>query len=293
MAINITSDWHIHSTSSCDGHMAFKDLIKIMPEKGIVNFGVSDHLSTPMMLPDLINSRKDFDAIKPSAGPLNFHFGIEASSISKWELEMMLQKGLGDRNLGIRQGGPYNDEPAMFLTKELVDEYKIEYVIAGVHFALYVPLERHAVIDSYHRQNMFLANNPLVTIIAHPWWFGDVKGYWAEPDGKMLTGPWFDDFTIIPKSMHEEFAAAVVQNNKIIEISMVMILGPQWTEKFKSQYLDWLSFMKSKNVKFSIGSDCHGPDYSIDGYQIPIDLRKAERILAGAGFTDADIWCMI
>jgi hypothetical protein len=35
----------------------------------------------------------------------------------------------------------------------------------------------------------------------------------------MLTGdPWFDDFAgRIPRSMHDEFAAAVVENEKIVE----------------------------------------------------------------------------
>ena len=293
MTMNITSDWHIHSTSSYDGHIELKDLIKMMPEKGIVNFGVSDHLSTPMQLYDLVNSRKEFDAVKSSLGSLNFNFGIEISSMSKWEMEMMLQKGLGDRNFGIREGGPSDDEAAIFLTKELVDKYNIEYVLGGVHFGLYVPFEREAVICSYHRQNMFLANHPLVTIVAHPWWFG---GYWGDSDGKMNAEPWFDDFAgKIPMSMHDEFASAVVQNNKIVEISMTLVLGTIYTEKFKRDYLNYLAYLKSKNIKFSIGSDCHGPNYTIDdGSASPaeVDLRKAEKLLTSVGITNKDIWCL-
>jgi len=288
--MHITSDLHIHSMSSYDGHIALKDLIKMMPEKGIVNFGVSDHLTTPMQLCDLVNSRKEFDAVKSSSlGSSNFHFGIEVSSMSKWEMELMLQKGLGDRNFGIREGGPYDDEAAIFLTKELVDTYNIEYVLGGVHFCLYIPFEREAVIRSYHRQNMFLAGHPLVKIIAHPWWFG---GYWADPDGKMTTDPWFDDFAgKIPKSMHDEFASAVVQNNKIVEISMIMILGALYTEKFKRDYLNYIAYLKSKNIKFSIGSDCHGPNYTLDdGVGAEVDLRKAEELLSSVGITNEDIW---
>ncbi|MHB0946163.1 MAG: PHP domain-containing protein [Sedimentisphaerales bacterium] len=291
--MNITSDWHIHSASSYDGHIELKDLIKIMPKKGIVNFGVSDHLTTPMQLCDLVNSRKEFDAVKSSSGSLNFRFGIEVSSMSKWEMETMIQKGLGHRDFGIREGGPYDDEAAIFLTKELVNEYDIEYVLGGVHFGLYIPFEREAVIRSYHRQNMFLANNPLVTIIAHPWWFG---GHWADSDGKMTTDPWFDDFAgKIPVSMHDEFASAVVQNNKIVEISMTLVLGALYTEKFKHDYLNYLAYLKSKNIKFSIGSDCHGPNYTIDDGSInpaEVNLRKAEELLDSVGIGNEDIWCL-
>lgn len=293
MTMNITSDWHIHSKCSYDGHIEIKDLIRMLSEQGIFDFGVSDHLTTPMQLCDLVNSRKEFDTVQSSSGFLNFHFGVEVSSMSKWEMEMMTKKGYGDRNFGMREGGPYDDEAAIFLTKELVDKYNIEYVLGGVHFGLYVPFERNAVIRSYHRQNMFLANHPLVTSIAHPWWFGR---HWADPDVKMMTEPWFDDFAgKIPMSLHDEFASAVVQNAKLVEISMILILGRLYTEKFKHDYLDYLAYLKSKNVRFSIGSDCHGPNYTLDDGLIDpveIDLRKAEGLLASVGITNEDIWCL-
>ena len=72
---------------------------------------------------------------------------------------------------------------------------------------MYVPFELDAVIRDYHRQNMFLALHPLVTIVAHPWWW---MGHWADGEGNYPAEPWLDDFACIPRSMHDEFAAATV-----------------------------------------------------------------------------------
>ncbi|HOJ30829.1 MAG TPA: hypothetical protein PK165_08100, partial [bacterium] len=95
--------------------------------------------------------------------------------------------------------------------------------------------------------------------------------------------PWFSDFNVIPKSMHDEFADAVVRNNKIVEINLhAIFLHPSYPENFKMQYLEYLSFLKSKGVKFSIGTDCH-QSYNLD-------LEKAASMIEKAGITEQDIW---
>ena len=91
--------------------------------------------------------------------------------------------------------------------------------LAGTHWPMYVPLEREAVIRDYHRQNMFLATHPLVDIVAHPWWW---MGHWMDRDGNFPAEPWFDDFDVIPRSMHQEFAAAA----KSITLRLKSILQP-------------------------------------------------------------------
>ena len=47
--MQITSDWHIHSTNSYDGHLPMPRLIEQASEKGVIEFGVADHLSTPIV----------------------------------------------------------------------------------------------------------------------------------------------------------------------------------------------------------------------------------------------------
>lgn len=49
----------------------------------------------------------------------------------------------------------------------------------------------------------------------------------------IMTGPWFDDFSVIPKSIHEEFAAAVLDNNKIVELNTDFFVSESYTDYFK------------------------------------------------------------
>ncbi len=87
------------------------------------------------------------------------------------------------------------------------------------------------------------------------------------------TLPWFDDFKIIPKSIHNEFANALIENSKFHEINLAAILlSNHYEKKFKLQYLEYLVYMKEQGVKFSIGSDCHDENYAID-------FKKANNLL--------------
>ncbi len=117
---------------------------------------------------------------------------------------------------------------------------------------------------------MFLATHPLVNIVAHPWWY---MGPYKNKENQYITLPWFDDFTVIPNSIHEEFANALIENNSYHEINLgAILLTPAYTDKFKNQYLEYLAYMKSLGVKFSVGSDCHNATYNID-------FNKANKLL--------------
>ena len=148
---------------------------------------------------------------------------------------------------------------------------------------MYVEKEPEALIRDFHRQNMFLACHPLVTIVAHPWWW---HGKWIDPDGKYRTKPWFEDFSVIPASLHDEFAAAVKENGKIVEINLwAMLLTHAYEESFKRQYLEYLAGLKSRGVKFSIGSDTHEGKYQVD-------LVESARRLDSVGITEQDLWTL-
>lgn len=71
LASHFTSDWHIHSRNSCDeACMEVPVLIRMAADKGIRDYGLTDHIHTPFNLPDLAASRKEFLESKP---PPNFH----------------------------------------------------------------------------------------------------------------------------------------------------------------------------------------------------------------------------
>jgi len=279
--MKITSDWHIHSRNSCDSaSMTVRDIIAGAAERGIRHYGLTDHVHTPFNLPDLAASRKEFDAAN---GPAEFHFGVEASCVSQWEIDEIATGRYDNPVFGLREGGPAGADLAIAITREDIDAYDIEYVIGGVHWPMYVPIEREAVIRDYHRQYMFLAGHPLVDIVAHPWWW---QGYWEDADGCFRGDPWFDDFGKIPASMHAELAAALVAGGKALEINLhAMILNRRYTEHFKRQYLAYLADMHSRGVALALGSDCHSPTYEPD-------FETAAEMLQSIGIRDEELWLL-
>ena len=276
--MKITSDWHIHSGNSCDcACMKMSALIESAAAKGITDFGVSDHLHSLYNLPDIQASRREFLACGP--GP-RFHFGVEASCVSRWELEEIAAGRCQDPVYGIREGGPPGAPLAVALTKEDIRTCGVEYVVGGTHWPIYVPLEREAIIRDYHRQNMFLAAHPLVDIVAHPWWW---QGHW-EKNGMFNAEPWFDDFDHVPRSMHEEFAATAIQHETVVEINLdANLLNGCYPERFKRQYLDYLAGLAERGVKLCIGSDCHNATYRVD-------FEKASQMLDSVGIREDHLW---
>jgi len=277
--MTITSDWHIHSRNSCDGAcMAISDLISAAPNKGIRDYGLTDHIHTPFNLPDLSESLKEFLANTP---PPNFHFAVEVSCVSQWEIDEVAAGKYNNPVYGVRSGGPANGPLAIGLNTEDIATYQIEYIVGGTHWPMYVPVEREAIIRDFHRQNMFLATHPLMDIVAHPWWW---HGHWQDPDGRYTTGPWLDDFGKIPDSMHKEFAAAATEHHTVVEINIsAMLLNRSYPERFKQQYLEYLAELKSQGVKLCVGSDCHSAQYEID-------FEKAALMLDTVHIKDEDLW---
>ena len=279
--MKITSDWHIHSRNSCDqACMAVADLVREAAAKGIEDFGLTDHIHTPYNLPDLERSREEYDGVDPSP---RFHFGVEASVVSKWELDQVAAGAVAKPVYGVRQGGPAGAELALGLTQDDIVRLGIEYVVGGTHWPMYVPYERDAIIREFHRQNLFLAQHELVDIVAHPWWW---HGHWRGNDGMFEAEPWFDDFGHIPTSMHDELAATVVEHGKAIEINPgAILLNPGYPERFKEQYLEYLAGLKARGVRLSIGSDCHSQHYSID-------FPTVETLLDRTGIRTEDLWTL-
>ena len=281
--MKITSDWHIHTRNSCDeACISVSTLVARAAQRGITDFGISDHLHTPFNRPDIAASRKEY--LENNPGP-RFHFGIEISCVSRWEIDQIVAGKNQDKNpvYGIRQGGPPGEPLAIALSQQDIDELGIEYVVGGTHWPMYVPFEREAIIREFHRQNMFLATHSLVTIVAHPWWW---HNHWQDPDGGYRTEPWLDDFRKIPQSMHDELAAAAIQHRKVVEINMEgILLNAGYPEAFKRQYLNYLAGLKSRRVPLCIGSDTHDDTYHAD-------FEQLSRMLDSVGITEPDLWML-
>ena len=277
--MTINSDWHIHSRNSNDvASMSMAQIIRQTEARGIIDYGITDHMHTPFNKPDIVNSRKEFE--ESGASP-HFHFGVEASCVSQWEISEIAKGRCDNPVRGIRTGGPANGPFAIGLTEKDIQEYSIEYVLGAVHWPIYVPPERETIIRHYHAQNMFLVSHPLVDIIAHPWWW---RGHWQDSAGNYRAEPWFDDFNHIPKSMHNEFAAAACEYETVVEINLdAILLNHRYPDRFKQQYLEFMAELKLSGVKLCVGSDCHMADYGID-------FEAASKMLVQVGITNEDLW---
>lgn len=272
-------DWHIHSHHSpCSGaEGSLGDIVREARAENLEHFGVSDHLHCRLNLSALEASRREFDQLGPVSG---FHFGVEVSCLREWDLEENDAKGPKGSLFGVQRNGPPDGALTVFFPEGLRGRLGIEYVIGGAHWPLGAPVKRQPMIRSYHRQNMFLAQHPEVDIVAHPWWW---MGEWQDADGMFRTLPWFDDFRIIPTSIHREFAAAIIENSKAVEINAEMLLCVEYPGHFAEQYLDYLAFLKSCGVTFAIGSDAHKPVHLTR-------VREIEKFVDVLGLTSEHLW---
>jgi hypothetical protein len=244
---------------------------------GISRFGFSDHLHCHMNLPQLRRARQEFDALADKTGA---HFGIEVSCLRVWDIEQNEAAGGTGHIYGVWEGGPA-DAPLTIYWPDEIAELAPEYVIGGAHWPLGVPLERDAVIRSYHRQNMYLAQRPEVTIVAHPWWW---EGHWRTADGRYPDLPWLSDFTVIPTSMHEEFAAVLRETGTYMELNAgAIFFNAHYPPTFARQYLEYVAFMKSLGVRFALGSDSHDAKYE------PC-LERLHEVLTPLRLTNEDFW---
>ena len=235
----ITKDWHIHTHCSCDSAcMTFEDLVSEAKELGITDFGVSDHYHTTIQESDIAASRREYEEtlLRHSELKGHFHFGMEATLVSKWEAEKIARGEYDELPVyGFRSGGPKNAEVCFDFDEEFMEKYKIEYVIAGMHWPMYCDIDMESVVKEYHRQYMYAATHPFTDILAHYMWC-DVHLFTNVWNIKDFKNP-LADFNVIPFSMKDELKAALKENNVAFELNN-WLFNDNLGERFIASYLD-------------------------------------------------------
>ena len=154
--MRIDTDWHIHTHCSCDSAcMKYETFVQDAEMLGLRDFGVSDHLHNQLQEQDIAASRREYDEILEHYPALkgHFHFGVEASVMSKWELDKIAGGNYsGTPKYGIRTGGPAEGALALVLNDEFMEKYKIEYVVTGIHWPMYCQMDRESIFKDHHRQ---------------------------------------------------------------------------------------------------------------------------------------------
>ena len=267
----ILSDWHIHSENSYDASATLETIATNARAQGLRFVGITDHanFNDEKFMGDLRNSAA---AVKEIQKKYPFMvLGVELTPVEKPEFDYIAKTGTRDGYLAPMQSAPFDIELAA--SKEELIALGVRYAIGAAHWRVDVPNARslphdmNKCIKEWYRQQMYLACDERVTILGHPWWNG--------------VGLWYHDFSVIPRSMNMDIAAALKENGKYVECNSHFFRSEKSTEKFKHQYSEFLRELFEMGIPVTYGSDSH------HGYE---DFRPMiEKYLSDAGFRDGDI----
>lgn len=266
----IHSDWHIHSQYSYDASNPLSEIAENAKTQGLKSVGITDHAN--------FNDEKFLGDIRASAAGVKearkkypyMILGVELTPIAKPQFDYIAKTGTREGYVAPESGFPFDIELAA--SKEELKMLGMRYAIGAAHWRVDRPVSKAESVDldecikEWYRQQMFLSNDERVTILGHPWYNGH--------------GLWYEDFSVIPKSMNADIAAALKENGKYVECNAHFFRNSMTTEKFRHQYAEFLRGLFEAGIPITYGSDSH------DGY---IDERgKAEKYLSLAGFAEGD-----
>ena len=271
----ITTDFHIHSECSCDSAcLKFDDLVAEQKRCGITDYGITDHWHSRVQEADIAASRREYDRVMAAHPELrgHFHFGIELSVMSDWEIEKIAKENLRPV-YGIRSGGPAGTAPCFDMRGETLEKYGVEFVVAGVHWDLYAPRTREALAADYMKQSLFAISSPFTDIFAH--------FCWAYPS-KDLGNP-FADFSLFTPSMLSELKSALLENRVAFELNLPGVVL-SYPEDFVDRYLGFAKDLQDSGVVLSLGSDTH------EAHILPERFGRAEVLFDRYGLDPEKFW---
>ena len=269
----IHSDWHIHCEASYDASLPLETIARGAESFGFQQIGITDHVNfnDTNFANDLKKSAtlvKEFQKANP-----NVVLGVELTPIELDKFKYIARTGTRDGYVPTE--GETFEGIELGQSKEQLMAQGVRYAIGAAHWCIKVhgnsypyPLTNlDAYIREWHRQQMWLACDERVTILGHPWYHG-----------KSI---WYEDFSVIPQSMHQELAAALKEKGKYAECNSHFFCNAKTTEKFRHQYAEYLRQLHEAGIPITYGSDAHNV-YGDSHLQ-------AETYLLAAGFRDGDI----
>lgn len=270
-----TSDWHIHTEASYDAELTAEQLAEGCRAQGIVRCGITDHVNLPSWGDTLLKSKKNLERCS-ELGMSGLYLGVELTTRAKHVCDYD-RLHPGERS-PIWDGATAQDEIELTLTAEELAGYGVNYVLGAAHWFLTNTKDAECVVRDMHRQNMWLAQDPRVNIVGHPFW---IYGELDTPKGKKP----FDDMSLISWQMREEFGAALLENKKAVEYNLSSFAIPSCghSESFCYAYAEFIRGLYEQGVPVTIGSDEHGHGGGYGNYQ-----SDARKYLSAAGFKPGD-----
>lgn len=277
----LQSDFHIHSESSYDATLTLDEIAAGAKEAGFTRIGVTDHVNynDPSFLDDARRSAAAVSAVNEKY-PFMLS-GVELTPIQRAQFDYIRKNGTREGYVLPLDADRYGIELAM--TKEEMKALGIRYAVGASHWRVDTvgtdegDGDAKSLIRELFRQQMWLAQDERVTILGHPWYFNFKKA------------PWFEDFSLIPRSMHRELAAALSENRKCVECNTSMLACP--AEKARHQYAEFLREMFEAGLRITFGSDSHKV-YNDDRRGGPHGDLAIEKYLSAAGFKDGDFYTL-
>ena len=266
----IRSDWHIHSAASYDADLSLEEIAEGAERFGYAKIGITDHanLNDASFLGDLRTSVKNVTDFQKTHS--NIILGVELTPIEKPQFDYIKKHGVTDGYCAPHSSEPFEIELAQ--TKEELQALGVRYAIGAAHWRIDVPNGRglapelSACIKEWYRQQMWLAQDERVTVLGHPWYHGK--------------GLWYEDFSVIPRSMNQDIAAVLKENGKYVECNSQFFFSKYSTERFRHQYADFLRELFEMGIPVTYGSDAH--------LRYDQDPAHIEGYLRSSGFSDGD-----
>ena len=187
----------------------------------------------------------------------DWHIHSEYSYDATFPLEEIVSnaKSLGFKRIGITDHLNFNDEKFLYdLNSSVAGVKELQKnhpeVILGVELT---PIEKPEF-------------DYIEKILGHPWYNGK--------------GIWYDDFSVIHRSMNMEIASALIENKKYVECNEGVLCSPMASEKFRRQYAEFMRELFEMGISITYGSDSH--------IKYAADFMETEKLLAEAGFREGD-----
>ncbi len=275
------SDFHIHSEYSYDAALKLSQIAEGARECGFVRFGITDHLNfnDASYIGDI---RRSAAAVTEAQKKYPFMIlGVELTPIQKGHFDYIAKNGTREGYVLTASADKYGIE--FGLSKQELMALGVRYAIGASHWRIDTigtadegnPGDAQSLVRELFRQQMWIAQDDRVTVLGHPWYHGGA--------------PWYEDFSIIPRSMHRELAAALKENGKCVECNTSMLMRP--AERARYQYAEFLRELFESGLRITFGSDSHKV-YNDDRRGGSRGDLAIEKYLLAAGFKDGDFYTL-
>ena len=275
----IQSDFHIHSEYSYDAALKLSEIAEGAAACGFTRIGITDHANynDPPFLSD---ARRSAAAVKEAQKKYPFMLsGVELTPIQKTQFDYIAKHGTRDGYVLPTGADRYGLELAM--TKEEMVSLGMRYAIGASHWRTDTigtgegDGDAESLMRELFRQQLWLAQDERVTILGHPWYHG--------------RAPWYQDFSMIPRTMQNELCAALLENGKCAECNTgVMLL---FEERERYQYAEYLREMLESGIRITFGSDSHKA-YNDNRKGTGRGDIEIEKYLLAAGFKPGDFYTL-